>query len=277
MDDQLKDKIQKRYNQLKGLQSSDKQSKISEEELWEKAKKGVLEKESLDEINIESLFPYKAEQKKGRDLLGKYLNDYTIESVSDKNTLCQLIYLEILNLRLQKALNDAQRETGAIPTNYVELIHKNINEITKLKLNLGISKKNKNEDKRDGFAYLQLVKLKYKKWLQENQASRTLWCPHCGKSTLLRMKMDVWETQKHPFFRDRILGNVHLIDLFKAKKLNRYDLAKVFEVSPDYIDWLVSKGWGLKIEDDAPPRPEDESGIDASSQEEEYNDSSGEE
>lgn len=248
MDDILKDKIQKRFNQLEGLQKSSNQPNISDEELYEKARKSVIEKEKLDDIDIESLFHYKAEQKKGRVLLSKYINDYTIESVSDKNTLCQLIYLEILNQRLQKALNDAERDTHAIPTNYVELIHKNINEITKLKQQLGISKNKKTDEKRDGYAYLQVIKKKYKKWLSENQASRTLWCPHCGKSTLLKIKMDVWETQKHPFFKDRILGNEHLILLFKDNKLTKEDLSKIFEVSPDYIDWLVANGWGLKAE-----------------------------
>lgn len=243
------EKIKRKYNQLKALQTSSLQPTITESELWEKATESVREDEQLKEINIESYFPDKKEQKAGKELLKKYLQDYSIETVSDRNTLCQLIYLEVLNLRLQRALNSAQKDTNTISMPLVDTMHKNIKELTSLKEKLGITGNKKNEQVQDGFSYLQIIKKKYKKWLEENQGSRTLWCPHCSKATLLKIKTDVWEAQKHPFFKDRILGNTHLIDLYKQGKVDRSDVAKIFEVSNDYVDWLVQKGWGLKTED----------------------------
>lgn len=240
------EKVQKALKQLKGL----KYNKKSEEELRTQAEALVASKEQLESIDVESLFTLRSEQKQAVLLLKKYLTDYTIETVSDKNTLCQLIYLEILNLRLQESLNKIHNDTKTMPPATVELIHRNLEQVAKLKNLLGVTKNAKDQNKQDGFSYLQLLKKKYKKWLEENQASRTLWCPHCAKATLLKIKMDEWEAQKHPFFRDRILGNVHLIELFKAGKLTREDLAKVFEVSPDYINWLVAKGWKLLSEEE---------------------------
>lgn len=235
--------VQKTLKQLKGLKYS-KTSKTPDE-LLQQAEALVREKEQVDAINVQALFIEKEEKRKAVELLKKYISDYTIETISDKNTLSQLVYLEILNLRLQKALNEAQEKLQAVPSNTVDLIHRNIEQISKLKLSLGISKSIKDQNKQDGYATLQLIKKKFKKWLSENQASRTLWCAHCGKSMLLKIKTDIWEAQKHPFFKDRILGNEHLVNLYKAGKVTREDLAKVFEVSPDYIDWLVVKGWRL--------------------------------
>lgn len=235
------EKVQKKIRQLKGL----KFNKKSDTELLQQAELAVSEKEAIKAIDIESNFTDREDQKQAKDLLKKYLADYSIETISDKNTLCQLIFLEIVHLRLQEALNKVREQTQALPPATVELIHKNLEQISKTKALLGVTKSTKDQTKQDGFSYLQLVKKKYKKWLLENQASRTLSCAHCGKSILLKIKMDIWESQKHPFFRDRILGNQHLMDLYKAGKLTREDLAKVFEVSPDYIDWLVVKGWRL--------------------------------
>jgi len=240
------EKVQKAVKQLKGL----KFNKKTDEELLQQAQTLVTSKEQLESIDVEGLFTSKPEKKQAKELLKKYLTDYTIETVSDKNTLSQLIYLEILNLRLQEALNKVQIDTKAIPTATVDLIHRNLEQISKLKVLLGVTKNVKDQNKQDGFAYLQLVKKKYKKWLEENQGSRTLWCPHCAKATLLKIKMDIWESQKHPFFKDRILGNEHLINLYKAGKVSRDDLSKIFEVSPDYVDWLVVKGWRLLSEDE---------------------------
>jgi hypothetical protein len=82
---------------------------------------------------------------------------------------------------------------------------------------------------------------KYKIWRSENQGSRTLVCPHCGKMTLLKIRMEAWEAQKHAFFKDRILANPHLMEMYKNGKISKHDVAKVLHTSLDYIDWLIKK------------------------------------
>jgi hypothetical protein len=66
---------------------------------------------------------------------------------------------------------------------------------------------------------------------------------------ILLVKPDAWESQKHPFFSDRILGNEHLIKLYNEGKVSKEDLALIFEVSSDYIDWLVNKWPKAKTDD----------------------------
>jgi len=78
-------------------------------------------------------------------------------------------------------------------------------------------------------------------WGEQNQGSRTCICPHCGKMVLLKIRTDKYDVSKHPFFRDRILGNVHMIKLYKENKISKEDCAKILGVSNDYIDWLIEK------------------------------------
>jgi len=256
---ELDDKVQKKFNQLRALKGNQSRS---DSELLVEAQNSVDSKDKTDEVDIESYFIDKTEKKVGLELLKKYLADYVIETVSDRSSLAQLIFLEVLNQRLQRALNEAQQDSnGLIPNDLVELIHKNIKEITTLKSTLGIAK-GKKEDSRDGFSYIQLMQKKYKVWQQENQGTRSVWCPQCGKAVMWKIRMEAWEAQKHPFFKDRILGNEKLIELYKNNKITKDDLAAIFEVSPFYVDWLIEKGWGLKLDankekpQEEPPKPE---------------------
>jgi DNA-directed RNA polymerase subunit RPC12/RpoP len=216
---------------------------INDEERLETKKLKQQIKED-DDLDISDLFEDWDEKKKAKALILKYLSDYTIETISDKNTLKNLIYLEVINTRLQKTLNDAHTANKAIDSRLIKTVHENIEQITELKEKLGITREKQDLNSNNGYGYLQTLKQKYKIWLSENQASRYMVCPHCGKSVLLKVNMQHWEAQKHPFFKDRILGNDHLVELFKQEKLTKLDLAKIFETSEDYVDWLVQR-WNI--------------------------------
>lgn len=234
------EKLTKRLKQLDGYKNS------TPSELREAALDMLRFKDTEAEMEITQLFKLREEKTVAQQLLKKYLKDYTIETISDRNTLKNLIYLEVLNFRLQERLNDIHYETKSSPKDIVKTIHENIQEISELKEKLGITRQKEQQlhQNKDPLAYINLLIKKRKKWLEENQASRYMSCPHCGKSVLLKIKMDVWETQKHPFFKDRILGNDHLVELYRQGKLSKKDLALIFETSEDYIDWLVTK-WNL--------------------------------
>lgn len=244
-------KLVKRLSQLESYKNS------SESDIRQAAQDILDLKETEDEMDIGLLFKLKEEKQAALQLLKKYLQDYTIETISDRNTLKNLIYLEVLNFRLQERLNDIHSETKASPKDIVKTIHENIEQITELKEKLGITRQKEQElhQNKNPLAYINLLMKKRKKWLEDNQASRYMSCPHCGKSTLLKIKMDIWEAQKHPFFKDRILGNDHLVELYRQGKLNKKDLALIFETSEDYVDWLVTK-WNLTS---VSPEPEKKS------------------
>jgi hypothetical protein len=225
---EITDKVKKAMKQLKGVCPE-----WDDMTLREKAERLIKSKELLKEIDLESIFTKQEELSKAKILARKYLFDFSIENVSDRNNLVQLIYLEILNSRIQTELEKC------LDGDNVELMHKNLKEIANLKDKLGISKKKRDEQQQSSFDYLQLLKRKYRKWLEENQASRTIHCPHCANYILLAIKTDIWESLKHPFFKDKLLGNTHLIQLYKENKLSKEDVAKILGTSPDYTEWLV--------------------------------------
>lgn len=197
----------------------------------------------IKDFEIESLFVDIDEKRQAKELALKYFREFAIENVSDKNTLRQLIYLEIVNVRLQTMLNKVYNESKATPLNVVDTIHKNIDKMVNLKTTLGLAK-GKDQDNNDFISNWELLKKKALQWRNENQASRTMVCPHCGQMTLLKIKTDIYESMKHPFFVDRILGNKYLVGLYLAKKLSKEDIANILEASTDYIEWLIEK-WNL--------------------------------
>lgn len=229
-------------------------SKIEEtSEYKDKADLPSITSERKLKLGVEGLFTDKEEIKLAKELEKKYLTEYSIESVSDKNLLYYLIYLEVLHTaKLQKAANEFTSSNENLPTWLLDSIHKNINQIIEIKDKLGLNKKE--EKSNDAYQTLELLKKKFKIWADNNQGSRTLVCPHCSQMIMLKIRTEQWEAQKHPFFKDRLLGNESLIRLYKSGKLTKEDVASILGTSSDYTDWLINK-WNIKV--DVPPKIEE--------------------
>lgn len=58
---------------------------------------------------------------------------------------------------------------------------------------------------------------------------------------LLKIRTDKYDAIKHPFFRDRILTNEHLLKIYKEGKITKEDVAKVLGTSNDYVDFILDK------------------------------------
>lgn len=239
MDDiQFKEQVAKRVKQYRNFPGYKGKTDL---ELSRIAEQKVRIENLIDDLEIVGQFDDPDEKKRGKELATKYFSDYTFEFISDKNTLKQLIYLEIVNERLQKMLNEFYTDSRAVPTQMMEALHKNVIQITTLKESLGLTKDTGDEDKSDAMKALDTLKKKFKKWRAENNGSRTIICPECSKLVLLKIRTDAWEAQKHPFFIDRILANKALIDLYRKNRLTKRELADILMTSEDYIDWMISK------------------------------------
>lgn len=202
----------------------------------------------VDCLSIEGLFTEPKSKKLALQLEEKYLAEYAIQSVSDKNLLYYLIYLEVLQItRLQGVLSTYSDTNQAFPPELLEAIHKNLAQIISVKDKLGLIKVKKNESD-EPYDVLQKLKKKFEIWKTHNQASRTMICPHCVKPILLKIRTEQWEAQNHPFFEDRILGSRKLIELFQSNKITKEDVAAILKTSPDYVDWLVSK-WNMRFQE----------------------------
>lgn len=229
--------LQKEIKQLRGLFKG----RLNEEQLLEKAieLRAKRKEKNKNILDASVIFSNKAEKKQANKLLEKYTSNFSIETISDKNILLQVVYLEIIQNRLQDKLNEFNETNKSVPSQLIKLIHENQNQILSLKEKLGILR-NKELGTFDKIAVLME---KAKIWRQNNQASRTTSCPHCGQMILWKIRSDIWELQKHPFFKDKILGNPHLVKMYQEGKIKKEDVAKILEVSDGYVDWLIDL-WG---------------------------------
>jgi hypothetical protein len=230
--------IEKIFNQLRTLA----QYKDSPDaELWKKAaEKAELLSKDDDELEVEEMFIDKAEKKEARGLLRRYLKNYTFDNISEKNTVKQLVFLEVFNGRLQNELNLYHKEGQPSSPKTIEALHSNLNQISILKAQLGI-RKDKEKSASDAFMIFETLKKKAAKWREENSGSRTRNCPYCGKMVMWRVRMDAWDVVKHPFFVDRFLANKHLMMMYKEDRIKKSDVAKILETSEDYVDCLLER------------------------------------
>ena len=226
--------IQLEYNKIKNLKQY---QNFTEEKLNQVAFIRSLEAQ----VDVDGLFTDLEDKKLAKSLLKKYLRDYVPETISDVNTLRSILFLEILNLRFQDELNTAKKDKHPTNQRTVETIHKNLNQILVLKDSLGLLKDKKEGNVKEADKKIAIMRKQFKLWCDNNQLSRQCTCPYCGQMFLLRIRMDHWEAQKHPFLKDRILYNRPLTELYLNGTITKETLSRILECSPDYIDWIISK------------------------------------
>ena len=210
------------------------------------------------ENNENKVYEYKGvglnrtEFKHGLKKFEEYTNIYHITQFSDLQLLESLIFYEIAEERMKisidekktalekknKTLTEKEQKEYSIPTYIHNALNANLEQILILKEKLGLINVNTGDD---AFKHFKILESKFKIWCEENQGSRKFTCEHCSKTNVLYIKPDVWESQGHKFFRDRILCNEHLIKLYKEKKITDEDVSSVLGTSPAYTKWLIKK------------------------------------
>jgi DNA-directed RNA polymerase subunit RPC12/RpoP len=184
------------------------------------------------------------EIKWGKKRFDNYKENYHIEQLSDLQLLEELVYREALQERYKKRIaevdkkNEESKGKKHSSSHIVNSLNENLEQILLLKDKLGLFEARQNDE---GYTALARLKKKFKKWLEENQGSRTFRCPHCSQMIMLKIRTEAWEAMKHPFFKDLILSNKSLWNLYKEGKITKKDVSDVLGVSPDYVDWLEDK------------------------------------
>ena len=178
-----------------------------------------------------------------------YQSNYYIDNFSDNQLLEELVFFETLQKRyketIEKISNSSvtseDKEPVTIPSTLLDSLKDNLSQILSLKKQLGLLNQ---EDVDESKAEKQKMK-KFRKWLDENQLSREVKCPHCSKMILLKIRTDKYETHKHPFFWDNYFINLSAWKLYFENKITRLELAKIMlgkETSiDDYVSWLEEK------------------------------------
>lgn len=192
------------------------------------------------------------ERRWGKSRFNDYREKYHMENLSDLQILEELVFRECLQEKYKKKIGKLTRKrrkkkgdktspqtnSEIVPKYLVSALNENLDKILTIKEKLGLFADKTGEDP---FKYIKTLKEKFKKWREENQGSREVICPHCSKMLMLKIRTDAWEAQKHPFFKDRILANKPLWNLYKDEKISKRDVANILGCSDDYIDWLEEK------------------------------------
>ena len=183
----------------------------------------------------------KEEKKEAKKSFSSYRRQYSINNLSDLELLSELVFREALQNRYKRKIEDlSDEQKEVIPKYIIESLDSNLSEIIKIKEKLGLFEDKK---KTDPFEKFNILRKKFFKWMEENQGSRILTCPHpeCGKTIMLKIRTKAWEALKHPFFKDKILANKELWKVYKEGKITKEEQAKILGVTPQYIDWLEEK------------------------------------
>jgi len=203
--------------------------------------------------NEAGLWIGESEAKEALELYNKYIKSRNITEVSDIALLKNLVFYEIQLKRIQRTINEKYQKRAeedkdsGLPSYELRAINSINEQILELKKVLGLAEENKGADP---FIYIEQLKKKFKVWLENNQGSRTIVCPHCSQMIMLKIRTAAWEALKHPFFKDKILCNKHSWELYRSGKITSMDLAKILlgeDVKSDaYILWLEKKIYGIK-------------------------------
>ena len=222
--------LDKLKNQLRNLKQN---RNLSDEEIEAKAKEKLEKNEILSHLT----FCIDNEERKfASHLLEKYLEESSLESTSEKDTLRQLIDVEVLMERIKKFLNTEYiKANPVIPTQMLDQLTTLNKQVIDLKDNLGLSKKDEQKNILDKWDNLKSKALAYYK---ENAGCNIAKCPECQKLFYILKDMRNHKTEKIPFFKKTLLYNKKLYELYEQNKITKEEMIVILGVSGDYVDYI---------------------------------------
>lgn len=177
-----------------------------------------------------------AEKQKALQLYNQYVTEHSFESLAEKSTLINLVYLEILNDRIKQFIEkEGNEKQGAIPLRMTEQLVENTNQIMTLKEKLGMMKDAESESALDLLNELREKALAY---YNEHAGETYVKCPECQSLFRLLMKIDGLEPAKATFFKGTTLYNVKLMELYHYKKLTIDEVAEILGVNHKYVTFI---------------------------------------
>jgi len=233
-----KDKLIQKYRNMVQFKN------LSDEELSQLVDKKIQEEELLTAfIGLNDTEKIKAIQ-----LYNQYVTEHSFESLAEKSTLINLVYLEILNDRVKLFIEQEGKEKkGAIPIKMTEQLVENTNQIMQLKEKLGMMK---DADSENALELMNELKEKALAYYNEHAGETYVKCPECQSLFRLLMKIDGLEPARATFFRGTTLYNQKLMELYHYKKVTLEDCAEIMGVNSKYITYIYENIY-LKPKDDS--------------------------
>lgn len=202
----------------------------------------MSETSKTDNYEFEGIGLGTKEKRQGEQLFEQYRNKYHIENFSDLQLLSELVFREIIQERYKKkiaklAKSDKLKDSETIPKYLVEALNENLEQILLLKDKLGLFQ----EKKDDEYKAFEVLEKKFNVWKDEHIEERKVTCIFCSKIFFLNIRTDKYQESKLKLFKNKILCNSTLWEMYKGKKITKEEFAKILNVSENYIDWLEEK------------------------------------
>ena len=227
-------------NEIRRLQNLRQNKKKDISEIEKIAKNNIFKKQ----LNIENKFSKKEDKELAKHSFNNYLSNYTIDSFSDAQNVCDLIFEEIMLQKTQKDIDKilSDESNKYPPVKQIDSLHTIQERIWDLKEKIGISSDNKETD----LSALEALEEKLKVYIPFNRNEFSVVCKSCGEMLLLRRRVKDFECLKHPAFSGRFLYNYEIIQDVKNGKITKEMGARYLRTSPKYIDWCIENE-GIKI------------------------------
>jgi len=221
-----KDKLFQKYRNMKQYAS------YTDDEL-----KILVDKKIEEEQLLTAFVGLNEEEKqKAIQLYDQYVSEHSFESLAEKSTLINLVYLEILNDRIKMFIEqEGKDKKGAIPLRMTEQLVENTNQIMSLKEKLGMMK---DADSENALELINELKEKALAYYNEHAGETYVKCPECQSLFRLLMKVDGLEPAKATFFRGTTLYNQKLMELYHYKKVSLEEVADILGVNHKYVTFI---------------------------------------
>ena len=198
----------------------------------------ISELESIARINVHvrelkknPLFTDEKEKKLSETLFSNYLKNNELESDSDIDTLKSLVYNQIFEQRIHGQLNKLEKEDKYPPDKLIKSLVEVQDQKAKLKVKLGIDKK---EDETDDLSAYQLLQKRVDKYINDHKEEFSFGlgfeCKKCNhknwETFLLYKRVKDFQTLKHPWYAGRFLFNYEIIKDVKDGKISKEDATR---------------------------------------------------
>ena len=223
------DNFEKTKNMLRGQ----KQNKGKSEEELDLLTKEKIEK---DEIlgSLTGCLP--EEIKFASDLLQNYLAESSLSSYAEKDTLKQLVYLEVILERVKVYINKETEKANPVPPiQMLEQLQYLNKQIIEIKNELGLTQK---EDQKTVLDEWNKLKTKALNYYKESAGCNVVKCPECKKTFMLLKDLKNYTAANIPMFKKTLLYNRKLFELYGQGRVTKEEISVILGVSPDYIDFI---------------------------------------
>ncbi len=196
------------------------------------------ELESIAKINVHvrelkknPLFIDDAEKKLSEKLFYNYLKNNELESNSDIDTLKSLVFNQIFEQRIQGELNKLKTEGKYPPDKLIKSLVEVQDQKAKLKVKLGIDRK---DDETDDLSAYQLLHKRVDKYINDHKDEFSIGlgfeCEKCNHKNwdtfLLYKQIKDFKILKHPWYAGRFLFNYEIVKDVKDGKISKEDATR---------------------------------------------------